>query len=210
MLARLISLENGKPFWEAKTEAAAVAGKVDISIKAYHDRTGHRATENGPTTAVLRHRAHGVMAVLGPFNFPVHLSNGHVVPALLAGNTVVIKPSELTPGPLAFLAHLWMEAGLPPRVLNLVQGARAVGEAITAHEQIDGVLFTGGVNAGHAIHKAFAGRPEVILALELGGNNPLIWWDTADPEDAAFAVVAIGLPDRGPAMHLCPASDRPG
>jgi len=146
--------------------------------------------ENGKaTTGMLRHKPHGVMAVLAPFNFPVHLANGHIVPALLAGNTLVVKPSELTPGPLAFLMARLEEAGLPSGVINLVQGARETGEALTTNDDVDGVLFTGGANTGLVLHRLFAGRPEKILALELGGNNPLIWWDTNDIEAAAFAVV---------------------
>lgn len=190
-LARLISRETGKPFWETRTEAAAVAGKIDISVKAYHERTGVKQTA-GATTAVLRHKPHGVMAVLGPYNFPAHLANGHIVPALIAGNTIVFKPSELTPGPGAFIIERMVEAGVPEGVVNLVQGARDTGEALTAAARdggVNGVLFTGGAKTGLAIHKMFADRLDVILALELGGNNPLIWWDTEDLEAAAFAVV---------------------
>ncbi len=186
-LAELISRETGKPFWETKTEAAAVAGKVDISIKAYHERTGVKETP-GATTAVLRHKPHGVMAVLGPYNFPAHLANGHMVPSLIAGNTVVFKPSEQTPGPGAFIVERMVEAGVPAGVVNMVQGARETGEALTRAD-VNGILFTGGARTGLAIHKMFADRLDVILALELGGNNPLIWWDTDDVDAAAFAVV---------------------
>jgi len=187
-LARLIARETGKPLWETRTEAAAVAGKVDISIRAYHERTGEKETASGATRAVLRHRPHGVMAVLGPYNFPAHLPNGHIVPALIAGNTVVFKPSEMTPAPGAFIMERMIEAGVPAGVVNMVQGARETGEALTGADSIDGVLFTGGAKTGLAIHKQFADRLDVILALELGGNNPLIWWDTEDLAAAAFAV----------------------
>ena len=187
-LARLISRETGKPFWETKTEAASVAGKVDISIRAYSERTGEKHSDVGPTHAVLRHKPHGVMAVLGPYNFPAHLPNGHIVPALIAGNTVVFKPSEMTPGPGAFIVERMMEAGVPEGVVNLVQGGRETGEALTGAD-VDGVLFTGGARTGLAIHKQFVDRLDVILALELGGNNPLIWWDTDDVDAAAFTVV---------------------
>lgn len=188
-LARLIAEQTGKPFWESKTESQTVAGKVDISIRAHQERTGGRDSLAGPTRAVLRHRPHGVMAVLGPYNFPAHLPNGHIVPALLAGNTVVFKPTELAPGPGAFIVRALAEAGVPAGVINLVQGGREVGEALIDDERVDGVLFTGGVQTGLALHKRFAGRPEKILALELGGNNPLIWWDTDDVDAAAWTVV---------------------
>lgn len=188
-LASLISCETGKPFWETKTEAASVAGKVDISVHAYRERTGLTEKTIGPSRSVLRHKPHGVLAVLGPFNFPAHLPNGHIIPALIAGNTVVFKPSELAPGPGAFIVRAMEEAGVPPGVVNLVQGGRETGEALSQDERIDGLLFTGGARTGLALHKYFADKPEKILALELGGNNPLIWWDTDDIEAAAFAVV---------------------
>ncbi len=188
-LARLISIETGKPFWETKTESATVSGKVDISIRAYEERTGNRETATGATRGMLRHKPHGVMAVLGPFNFPAHLPNGHIVPALLAGNTVVFKPSEMAPGPGGFIVRAMEEAGVPKGVVNLVHGARETGEALLDAEGINGVLFTGGYKTGLLIHKKFADRLDVITALELGGNNPLIWWDTDDIDAAAWTVV---------------------
>ncbi len=188
-LARLISDAVGKPKWEADTEAGAVAGKIDISIKAYEERTGERSADGPTGRAVLRHRPLGVMAVLGPFNFPAHLANGHMVPAILAGNAVVFKPSELAPAPGAFLVDAWREAGAPAGLVNLVQGGRATGEALSKHPDINGVLFTGGVNAGLALHRQFAGRPDIMLALELGGNNPLVVRNVADAEAAAFAII---------------------
>lgn len=188
-LARLISMETGKPFWETKTESATVAGKVDISIRAYEERTGARETATGATRGMLRHKPHGVMAVLGPFNFPAHLPNGHIVPALLAGNTVVFKPSEMAPGAGGFIIAAMEEAGVPKGVVNLVHGARETGEALLDAQGLDGVLFTGGYRTGLFIHKKFADRLDVITALELGGNNPLIWWDTDDLDAAAWTVV---------------------
>jgi succinylglutamic semialdehyde dehydrogenase len=188
-LAQLISKETGKPFWETKTEAAAVAGKVEISIKAYDERTGVKETASGATRGMLRHKPHGVMAVLGPYNFPAHLPNGHIVPALIAGNTVVFKPSELAPAPGAFIVHAMEEAGVPAGVVNLVHGARETGEALLDADGIDGVLFTGGYKTGLVIHRKFADRLDVITALELGGNNPLIWWDTDDVDAAAWTVI---------------------
>ena len=187
-LARIISRTTGKPLWETKTEAAAVAGKVDISIKAHGERTGEKETATGVTRGMLRHKPHGVLGVLGPFNFPAHLPNGHIIPALIAGNSVVFKPSELAPEPGVFIVEAMAAAGVPPGVVNLVHGARETGEALAMHDGLDGLLFTGGARTGAALHRAFADRPEKILALELGGNNPLIWWDTDDVEAAAFAV----------------------
>jgi succinylglutamic semialdehyde dehydrogenase len=126
------------------------------------------------------------MVVLGPYNFPGHLPNGHIVPALLAGNVLVFKPSEKTPLTGRLTAEAWHDAGLPDGVFNLVQGAREAGAALIAAD-IDGLLFTGSAGAGAHFRRAFADRPEVILALELGGNNPLIAWDS--PEHAAAVII---------------------
>lgn len=134
--------------------------------------------------AVLRHRPHGVLAVFGPYNFPGHLPNGHIVPALLAGNTLVFKPSELTPKTAEETVKLWQQAGLPDGVLNLVQGGRSTGEALAACGNIDGLLFTGSAGTGYQLHRQLAGQPEKILALEMGGNNALIV-EPAEDIDAA-------------------------
>lgn len=187
-LAALIGREMGKPRWEAEGEAAAMVGKIAISIAAQAERAGARETETAFGRARLAHAAHGVMAVLGPYNFPGHLPNGHIVPALLAGDTVVFKPSELCPAVGAAMAAAWTRAGVPDGVLNLVQGGRETGAALLS-AAIDGVLFTGSVETGLMIHRQFAGRPEVILALEMGGNNPLVVWDVEDVE--AAAVIAL-------------------
>jgi succinylglutamic semialdehyde dehydrogenase len=188
-MAHVISRATGKPVWDAATEVAAMVGKAELSVKAHADRTPTGQAPAGAFTARISHHPHGVMAVLGPFNFPGHLPNGHIMPALIAGNTIVFKPSEQTPEVAEFTVRLWEEAGLPPGVINLVQGARAPAEQLAAHPAIDGVLFTGGVPAGRAIHRALAGEPQKIVALELGGNNPLVVWDVGDSESAARLIV---------------------
>ncbi len=173
-LATIISRETSKPIWETLTEVQSMIAKVAISIRAYHERTGESITEMADGAASLRHRPHGVLAVFGPYNFPGHLPNGHIVPALIAGNTIVFKPSELTPWTAEETVKLWHEAGLPAGVLNLVQGGRSTGEALAQSHEIDGLLFTGSANTGYHLHKQLAGAPEKILALEMGGNNALI------------------------------------
>jgi succinylglutamic semialdehyde dehydrogenase len=180
-----ISREVGKPPWEARAEVGLMSAKVGISVEAHAARAGEFAA--GP--AVTRFRPHGVVAVFGPFNYPGHLPNGHIVPALLAGNTVVFKPSELAPGVAEATARAWCAAGLPDGVLNLVQGGRATGEALAGHDGIDGLFLTGSVRTGLAIHRQLAGRPDRILALEMGGNNPLVVHDVADVRAAAYATV---------------------
>jgi succinylglutamic semialdehyde dehydrogenase len=187
--ATLIACETGKPLWEARTEVASVIGKVDISIRAQAERAGEQITAAGAMSQRLSHRPHGVLGVLGPYNFPAHLPNGHIVPALLAGNAIVFKPSELTPAVALHMAQLWQKAGLPTGVLNVVVGARETGVALSIHEDVDGILFTGSVPTGLALHRQFAGRPDKMLALEMGGNNPLIVWDAADASAAAEIIV---------------------
>ena len=179
-IAQTITDEVGKPLWEARTEAGAMAGKIAHSIRAQSERAGVITNEG----QLMTHRPHGVMAVFGPFNFPGHLPNGHIVPALLAGNTIVFKPSEHAPKVGALFAKLAEAAGLPKGVLNIVQGARDTGAALL-DQDINGVLFTGSANTGTYFHKLFAGRPNVILALEMGGNNPLILHDAQDVDAAA-------------------------
>lgn len=188
-IAELISRETGKPRWEGLAEAGAMIGKIDISVKANAERTSGHETETAFGYARLAHKPLGVMFVLGPYNFPGHLPNGHIVPALIAGNTIVFKPSEITPGVGEAMVKAWDAAGLPAGVLNLVQGARETGAAALDHSELDGVLFTGSWGTGKFIHEKFAGRTGIQLALEMGGNNPLVVWDAADAEAAARIAV---------------------
>jgi succinylglutamic semialdehyde dehydrogenase len=188
--ADLIARETGKPLWEARGEVETVVNKVDISVTAYAERTPRRRMEGalGARTAI-RHKPHGVLAVLGPYNVPAHLPNGHIVPALLAGNAVVFKPSEKTPATGAFLVERFREAGVPEGAIRLLQGGRDEGKALAAHPGIDGLLFTGSAAAGLALSRQFAETPQRILALELGGNNPLVVWEPSDFQAAATIVV---------------------
>jgi succinylglutamic semialdehyde dehydrogenase len=188
-LATVIGSETGKPLWESRTEIGAMIGKVEISVQAYHERTGTKESDMPDAKAILRHKPHGVVAVFGPYNFPGHLPNGHIVPALIAGNTVVFKPSEQTPKTAEETLKLWQQAGLPDGVINLVQGAAATGIALANHPQIDGLFFTGSVPTGELIHKQFGGNTGKILALELGGNNPLIVDEDIDEAGAIHHVL---------------------
>ncbi len=187
-MAEAISRETGKALWETTAELGSMAGKVDLSIRAYDERTGERTAETAFGSATLRHRPHGVAAVLGPFNFPGHLPNGHIVPALLAGDTVVFKPSEETPHTGQLMAECLAEADLPDGVFNLLQGGRETGAALL-DQPIDALMFTGSGAAGAHFRRKFADNPHVILALELGGNNPIVVWDAADAEAVAGIVV---------------------
>lgn len=188
-LAELITRETGKPLWDADGELAALLGKVGVSVDAFEQRTGTMRQELGGATVETTHRPLGPLVVLGPFNFPALLPGGHIVPALIAGNTIVFKPSELVPAVAAATVRLWERAGAPPGVVNLVQGGAEVATALLDHESTRGVLFTGGVAAGAAVRRRLVDRPEVLAALELGGNNPLVVWDVESVEAAARLVV---------------------
>lgn len=188
-LAMCISREIGKTLWETRGEVQTMIGKIALSLAALRERAGDldRAAPFGRLQ--LRHRPHGVMAVLGPYNFPGHLPNGHIVPALLAGNSVVFKPSEFAPQTGLAMAKALSDAGLPAGVLNLVIGGRVTGAALLCDPHIQGVLFTGSAHTGAMIHRQFGGRPDIVLALEMGGNNPLIVWPPADANAVADLVM---------------------
>ena len=204
--ADLIARETGKPVWEAATEVEAVINKVEISIAAYSERSSQRRLEGAMGARVaLRHKPHGVLAVLGPYNFPAHLPNGHIVPALLAGNAVVFKPSEKTPATGEFLVGLYHSSGVPEDVVRCLIGGVETGKALASHPGIDGLLFTGSANAGQALHRQFADMPQKILALEMGGNNPLVVWDATDVYSAAVLTVQSAFLSAG---QRCTAARR--
>jgi succinylglutamic semialdehyde dehydrogenase len=204
--AKLIARETGKPLWEAKTEVGAVINKVEISITAYAERTPQRRLEAALGNKVgVRHKPHGVLAVLGPYNFPAHLPNGHIVPALLAGNAVVFKPSEKTPASGEFLVQCYRDAGIPEGVVRCLLGGPDEGRALAAEPRIDGLLFTGSARVGMALHKQFAETPQKILALELGGNNPMVVWHAKEIDAAAAIAVQSAFLSAG---QRCTAARR--
>jgi len=185
-LAQIISDETGKQLWESKTEAATMIGKVDLSIAAHEQRTGTIAKQLNGINTVLTHRPHGVLVVLGPYNFPGHLPNGHIVPALLAGNVILFKPSEQTPLVGQTMVEYLIEASMPAGVVSLLQGDGSTGALLSGHPDINGLLFTGSSTTGAALHKQFAGQPDKLLALEMGGNNPLIFHQVEDIKGAVY------------------------
>ncbi len=188
-MAETISRDTGKPLWESRTEVGAMIGKVELSIQAYRERRAPATRPLNNDTAVTRFKPHGVCAVFGPFNLPGHLPNGHIIPALIAGNTVVFKPSEQAAAVGHLYTQIWHDVGLPPGVLNTVQGARDTGVALAQHPELNGLFFTGSYATGLALSSAFVGHTEKILALEMGGNNPLVVWDAADLDAAAYLTV---------------------
>ncbi len=202
-LARAIALDVGKPLWEARTEAQACSAKAAITADE-GSKLVSTFPAPGQAGAECRFRPLGVLAVLGPFNFPVHLPNGHVLPALACGNAVVLKPSDVAPHAAEVYARCLEQAGVPRGVFNLVQGGPAVGAALSAHREVDGVLFTGSWAVGQAIQKANLGQTK-LLALEMGGKNAAIVLGDADPDKAAYDVLFSAFVSAG---QRCTAASR--
>ena len=186
-LARRIMIEVGKPQWEANAEVNSVIGKLNPSIEAFKQRNATIVRAQGQGKSVTRFRPHGVVGVVGPYNFPAHMPNGHIITALLAGNTVIIKPSEKVPYTSEFIMEIWDKVGLPDGVINMLQGDSAVGERLCLSKGVHAILFTGSRNVGEHIDKLCAG--EKICALEMGGNSPLIVWDTTNMDAAVLATI---------------------
>ena len=205
-IARAIMTETGKPYWDCLGEAKLLGGKVDITLEAGPHSGLHRVSPYEVRVTDSRagrcaFRPHGVMAVLGPFNFPAHLPNGHIIPALLAGNTIVFKPSDKAPASGQLLADALRDAlssaGAPHGVVNLVHGAGDTAKALVAHERVDGILFTGSWPVGRAILEANLDRPGRMVALEMGGNNAALVMDDADPKQAAIECVRAAFVSAG-------------
>ncbi len=188
-LAEAISIETGKPRWDSLTETAAMIAKVPLTIDAHQARQSQSVCDLTGVRGVTRYRSFGVLLVFGPFNFPGHVANGHILPALLAGNTVVFKPSKLTPMVAQKTVELWRAAGLASGVINLIQGSRDTGMTLCSHPGHDGILFTGSYGAGIALRKLLVEQTGKMLALEMGGNNPLIVHDVADLDAAAYLTI---------------------
>lgn len=203
-LALAITREVGKPGWEARSEVSAALNKIDITLSDGLGLVAPREMAPGQRYAF---KPHGVAAVLGPFNFPLHLVHGHVVPLLVTGNTVVVKPSELAPLTAQLYAACVEAAGFPPGVFNLVQGGAAQGARLAAHPQVDVVALTGSFGAGQAIRRATLEQPHKLLALELGGRNPALVLRDADLDKAVHdlcwgAYVTAGQRCSGTAVAL--------
>ncbi len=181
-IAILISRETGKPLWESRQEARALSQKIDITLNEalpLVQDTSFSPLRPG-TLGKITYRSKGAFLVIGPFNFPAHLPNGHIVPALSTGNTVIFKPSEKTPAVAEKLAECFHQAGFPPGVFNLVQGPADIAQALTSAGSLAGVFFTGSYAVGRKIKKALLDQPQKILALEMGGKNHALIWKDAD------------------------------
>jgi succinylglutamic semialdehyde dehydrogenase len=187
-MAEAIARDTGKPKWETLTEAAALTAKIDITLNQSLDLVKDDRVPNAlpQVEGVIRHKSRGVMAVIGPFNFPAHLPNGHIIPALIMGNTVVFKPSEQTPYVGQLMAKCFEKAEFPPGVFNMVQGDGETGRKIVIHEAVDGILFTGSYEVGLKIKQETLNHYWKILALEMGGKNATVVWNDTDMDKAIY------------------------
>jgi acyl-CoA reductase-like NAD-dependent aldehyde dehydrogenase/4-aminobutyrate aminotransferase-like enzyme len=203
-LADAIVQEIGKIRSEARIEIQTLIGRFDLVAGQIKNdlRDGQLA---GFPNEALRWHPHGVVAVIGPFNFPLHLCHAHVVPALLLGNTVVMKPSEVAPLAGIRYAEVALEAGLPPGVLNVVHGKAATGAAIVAHPDVHALAFTGSWPVGRRISEAVLDRPELLIALEMGGKNTAIVCEDADVRQAAHELIVGSYLTTG---QRCTCTDR--
>ena len=202
-IAEAITLEMGKVLSEARVEAKSIAGKIDALLRLLPVELPPRAHPAAP--GYQRFHSHGVMAVIGPFNFPIHLVNTHVIPALITGNTVVVKPSEITPLTAQRYAELFDAAGFPPGVFNLVQGGGPVGAALVTHGGVDVVAFTGSYKTGRMILGETIDQPEKKVALEMGGKNVAVVVDDADIDQAVREILLGALLTTG---QRCTATSR--
>jgi succinylglutamic semialdehyde dehydrogenase len=187
-MAEAISRDTGKPKWEGLNEAATVINKIDITLNFSMKLVAEERIENAlpQVDGVIRYKPRGVMAVIGPFNFPAHLPNGHIIPALAAGNTVVFKPSEQTPYVAQVMAKAYERSGFPPGVFNMVQGMGEAGRRLVAHEAIDGILFTGSYEVGLKIKQETLNHYWKIHALEMGGKNATVIWNDSEMDKAIY------------------------
>ncbi len=190
-LAALLCAEAGKVMREARREVEAIAAHGQTCIDAYEAQCGEKSSTSGGRRSTTRYVPYGTLAVIGPCYVPMSRTNGHIMPALLAGNTVVFKPSQHTPLCGVAMALLWQQAGLPHGVLNSLTGGQAAGEQLAAHPDIDGVLFVGGHEAGMAIFETVKHHPDKVLALDMGGNNPLIVHDVSEEVLEAASKITI-------------------
>ena len=178
-LAEVISRETGKPLREARLELQAVIAKFDLTFADADGLIAEKPVTDGPPPAAVRHHPIGPAAVIAPFNFPIHLGHGATVAYLLAGNTVLFKPSPLAANTAEAYARE-MQAALPPGVFELVQGWGSTGRELCVDPAVRAVCFTGSIPVGRSLARDIAADTSKILALELGGKNSLIVCADAD------------------------------
>lgn len=206
-LAEVISRETGKPLWESQKEVLGMISKIDVTLNQSMQLIQDQVLTDMPLNVTGRttYKARGVFAILGPYNFPGHIPNGSLVPAMLVGNTVVFKPSEHTPASGQWIADIFHKAGFPKGVFNLVQGDGQIGQHLVKHSGIDGVLFTGSYQTGLQIKKDTLEDHWKILALEMGGKNASIVFEDADLDKAVYECLVGAFSTTG---QRCSCSSR--
>ena len=189
-LASLVAQETGQPLWAARGEVDAVLERVELAVRAYAERTAQRRLDNAlQGTSALRHKPHGVAVVIGPASSPLAIPAGQLIPALIAGNAVILKPSEKVPAAAEILVQCFHRAGVSANVVQFCPGGPDTGMELALHEGVDAVLFTGSTHNGVALARKLAASPHKQLALAMGGNNPIVAWDTPKLTDAAALIV---------------------
>ena len=175
-IARAISLEVGKPYWESLTEASALSAKVDVTLSESFKKIRHQSFDNilPSIRGEVYHRPIGPTLIIGPFNFPCHLANGQILSSLIAGNSIIFKPSEKTPYSAQILIDCFRESQFPEGVINLIQGGAETVNRLITEKSIKGVYFTGSKDAGKSILKYTYEDLSKLVALELGGKNTTI------------------------------------
>jgi acyl-CoA reductase-like NAD-dependent aldehyde dehydrogenase len=188
-LATLETLNNGKPIFESHIDVRSSAETFRY-YGGWADKIhGETIPVDGPHLNFTLREPLGVIGAIVPWNFPLNLATWKVAPALACGNTVVLKPSELTPYTALRLAELAIEAGIPPGVLNCVPGPGAVaGNALVQHPGVDKIAFTGSTNVGKGVMRSAADTAKRV-ALELGGKSPNVVFADADIDAAARGAV---------------------
>jgi succinylglutamic semialdehyde dehydrogenase len=189
-LGRIIAIETGKPFDEALAEAGLLSAKINVTIQYGLELVKSQVIEvDAKTRGEIHFKAKGILLIIGPFNFPVHLSHGHIAPALLMGNVCILKPSEKTP----YSAQVYMEAaeaaGIPKGVLQLIHGPGDMATRLVRHTEINGVIATCSYEVGAKIQKTLAESPEKIVALEMGGKNAALIWENSNIDELSDALI---------------------
>lgn len=186
-MAEAISAEMGKIKSEALTEAKSLSARIDLMIHHGIKRVSFEKIYD--MRAETRYHQQGVLAILGPYNFPAHLVNAHVIPGVLLGNSVIIKPSEICPMVAEVYAHCVKESTIPHGVINMLHGDHVIANALVDHELIDGILFTGSYKTGRMLQEKLLDQPHKILALEMGGKNFAVVMNDANIKQAVLEII---------------------
>lgn len=186
-LSHTISVEVGKPKWESDGEINSIINKIEPCIDAYKTRCSDIIIERGASKGITRFRPLGVLCIIGPYNYPMHMTNGQIMAGLIAGNTIVLKPSDKAPLCATKIIECWQKAGLPDGVINMVQGNGETVSHLIQNKDVNGVYFTGSYKVGQIISGLCSTNQ--LCALEMGGDSPVVAWDSKDLRSTAITVI---------------------